>query len=100
MAIRILIATMICSVAGPLALRARAGDPALTVDLRATSTSNGTILDPKHVVFTGGVGGTVTMDVFAIVSGYSNQWTDYLHGSFLSSTGGLMGDLRAQLVHD
>jgi hypothetical protein len=45
------------------------------------------------------------MDVFAIVSGYSNQWnfddfTDYLHGSFLSSTGGLMGDLRAQLVHD
>ena len=75
----------------------------LTVDLRATSTTSGTVLDPKHVLFTGGVGDTVTMDVYMVITGMvdtdtDNDFLDYLHGSFLSSSGGLRGDLEARLV--
>jgi hypothetical protein len=82
---------------------ARADERALTVDLRATSTSSGTILDPKHVLFTGGPGDTVTMDVYSVITGAvdsdpDNDWLDYLHGSFLTSFGGLRGDLKADLV--
>jgi hypothetical protein len=77
----------------------------LTVDLRAVSTSNGIIVNQKDVLFTGGVGDTVTMDVFATLSGMINDeplddFIVYLHGSFLSSTNGLAGDLRAQLTPD
>src|SRR5687768_16955524 len=70
----------------------------LTVDLRAVSTTNGTVVSPKEVLFTGGVGDTVTMNVFMVISGMidpdtDNDYLDFLHGSFLSSFGGLQGNL-------
>jgi hypothetical protein len=75
----------------------------LTVDLRAVSTTSGSIISEKEVMFTGGAGDTITMDVIATISGMSNsEPTDdfiaYLIGSFLSSEGGLHGDLRARRV--
>src|SRR5262249_7724594 len=77
--------------------------PTLTVDLRATGTSSGVVLDSKHVLFTGGIGGTVQMDIWAVVGGGTNgmndEWVSWLHGSFLSSYGGLLGDLSASVVH-
>jgi len=79
--------------------------PALTIDLRAISTSSGTVVDSKHVEFTGAIGDTVTMEVYFIISGMmnSNPFDDrlgYCWGSFLSSNGGLRGDLTAQLDPD
>ena len=76
--------------------------PTLTVDVRAVSTSGGTVIDDKHVEVYSGPGTTVTMEMWSVISGYSNQFPqddflDFLHGSFLSSTGGLLGDLRATL---
>jgi hypothetical protein len=84
-----------------LAPRSALAIPTLTVDLRITGTSNGTVVHNKHVLVHGGVGTTVTMDIFAVITGQTNQiadeWLGHLHGSFLSSFGGLSGDLRAAL---
>jgi len=90
---------------GAVASAAPTDEPALTVDLRATSTTSGTVLDPKHVVFTGGVGDSVTMDLYYVITGYSNSdpFDDYfgwLHGSLLSSNGGLRGDLTAHVAFE
>jgi hypothetical protein len=85
-------------------MTARAETPTLTVDVRAVSTSSGEVLDTKHVLINGGAGVTVSMDVFAVVSGYSHpeelNFTDFLHGSFLSSFGGMQGNLRARITPD
>src|SRR3954452_5625949 len=77
----------------------------LTGDVRAVSTSSGTVFDAKHVEYTGGGGGTVTFEVWSVITGYdpSNpnpDFLDYLHGSFLSANGGLLGDLRAQFAEE
>ena len=77
----------------------------MTVDLRATGTSSGTVVDAKTVNFSGGVGDVVIMDVVATVSGTGNNdplddYIVFLHGSFLSTTNGLAGDLKAKLTPD
>jgi hypothetical protein len=95
--------TVVAIALGGLLLAPRTSQAALTVDLRAVSTTNGTVVDAKTVLFDGPVGGTVTMDVYMVITGMSdpdpdNDFLDYLHGSFLSSFGGLRGDLKAQLV--
>lgn len=79
---------------------AQSTQPTLTVDLRAVSTTSGMIFDEKHVLFTGGAGDTVRMQIWGVVSGGVNgtiydDWIDYLLGSFLSSSEGLRGNLRA-----
>jgi hypothetical protein len=74
----------------------------LTVDLRAVSTTSGSVLDAKDVSFAGGVGDSVRLNVVATVTGVnSNPNDDFIqivHGSFLSSFGGLHGDLVASPV--
>jgi len=66
MAIRTrLIAAIVCTNGFILGGPVDADQPALTVDLRAVSTTSGSIVDPKHVLFTGSVGDTITMDVWS-----------------------------------
>ena len=72
----------------------------LTIDVRATSTTSGTVIDAKNVLFTGSPGDTVGMNVHAVITdGNGNPNDDGLLsvvGSFLGAPGGLLGDLRAQ----
>jgi hypothetical protein len=72
----------------------------LPIELRAVNTSSGTVLDPKHVLFTGGVGDTVTMNIMALITGH-NETSEgdgiiAIESSFLSSYGGVLGDLSAR----
>ena len=84
--------------------RAQSTQPALTVELRAVSTTNGTVVDSTHVEITGGAGTIVQLDVFGVISGVTDpenlNFIDFLHGSFLSSFGELPGDLKAGLTSD
>ena len=75
----------------------------LTVELRAVSTTSGTVIDAKHVLFTGGPGDTVTMEVWGIISdndGIDNEGLGFLQCSMLSSAGGLTGNLAAERSPD
>lgn len=72
------------------------------MDLRATSTTSGTVADAKHVLFSGAPGDIVRMEIWGLVTGGTNgtifdDWISYFDGSFLSATGGMQGDLRANL---
>jgi hypothetical protein len=75
---------------------------ALTVDLRAVSTTAGVIINAKEVLFTGGIGDKVVMDIYGKVTGSNSNpdddWIGWVHGSFLTSFGGPQGDLRTTLV--
>ena len=89
----------------PLCAQAREFPGSLTVELRAASTTSGTVLDDKHVLFTGGPGDSVRMNIWGVVTGQVNgtqfdDWIDHFDGSFLSSAGGLRGDLRANLFFE
>src|SRR5690242_17840408 len=80
----------------------RIAHASMTVEFLAISTTNGTIVDPKHVLFTGHPGDTIRLNLFATVVGDNSDPDDdfisYLNGSFLSSFGGLHGDLQGFLV--
>lgn len=69
----------------------------LTVDLRVTSATNGTIsANKKTVTQTSAANVTVTMAVWAQVTGNDpskNQCVQVVSGSFLSDLGGVLGNL-------
>lgn len=86
------------SIASANAICTSTGLATLTIDLRATGTSSGVIIDSKNVYFTGVAGGTVSFDLYAIVTGNNtfnlDEWLLSCSGSFLT-TGNLHGELLA-----
>jgi MYXO-CTERM domain-containing protein len=70
------------------------------IDLRATQLNGAPVPDPKHVA---GVlpGDVITMQLFTITTGTNgidDEASHTIHGALRSSTGGLLGNIAAQLV--
>jgi hypothetical protein len=81
------------------ALTSASSFASLTIDLRATATTGGTVIDAKHVQFSGVAGATVTMNVYSLVTNGNGNPNDdgtlAVIGSFLSSFSDMSGNLEA-----
>jgi hypothetical protein len=71
----------------------------VVIDVRATQLNGAPVADPKYVIV--GAGDVVTFNLFALVTGTNGLDDDgfqAINGAIRSSTGGLMGNLSAQLL--